>query len=60
MNRWFARWKPHAAAVFLPAGWELGEAWYADRLKLDCRAKTGGSQKRFAKFGLRGEFSKLA
>ena len=51
---------PRGACFGLDQAWELGRAWYADKLSTDWRRATPAeAEAAFARIGLTGDFWKL-
>ena len=61
VERWCrTRGIPKGAVFSLEQTWQLGRAWYADKLSLDWkRASPEEAEARFAKIGLTGDFWRL-
>ena len=62
VDRWCsARRVPRGASFSLEQAWQLGRAWYADKLSPDWRrASPAQAEAMFASIGLVGDFWRLA
>jgi len=62
VDRWCsARRVPRGASFSLEQAWQLGRAWYADKLSPDWRrASPAQAEAVFASIGLVGDFWRLA
>ena len=62
VDRWCsARRVPRGASFSLEQAWQLGRAWYADKLSPDWRrASPARAEAVFASIGLAGDFWRLA
>ena len=61
VDRWCtARRIPRGAVFTLEQAWQLGRAWYADKLSPDWRRATAAeAEATFASIGLTGDFWRL-
>jgi Alkylmercury lyase len=61
VERWCeARRVPHGASFNLEQAWQLGQAWYGNKLSRDWRRATAEeAQAVFADIGLTGDFWRL-
>jgi hypothetical protein len=62
VNRWCElRQVPRGAAFAIEQAWELGRAWYAEKLSPEWRRATPAeAEATFARIGLTGEFWSLS